>query len=452
MIINRTQKPNPKEKIDFIIPKINYGSVDNIEYYYIEKSKFPIVNLIINQNFGYRLDTEGKRGLTFLAFKMLAKGAGKYNSLEFNERLQFLGTSFEQTFNENDSSIIAQTLTENFDETFELLADSLFNPHLEEYDFATEKKNLISTLEHLKKDPSGIFITIVNKVFGKGTSIEYNYNGLLEDVKTISIDDVRNYYNSIINKSKITLFFTGDITKSKIETLIAKHLLKRKDTLITPESIYNNTPLGKKLYYFNFENKPQTLLGMSIKIPHFKTIDRYSLDIAINILGGNFTSRLNSNLREDKGYTYGISASKEYHYDTGFINITTSVDVQKTAQAISEIYNEVEKMNEYILEEEVAFVKNNLINRFPMLFTTLGSINMGIFSLVREGLPLNSLETYLGEIEKRKLDDVLDVVKKYFDANKMATVLVGDKKMMGIDNLNIFEGIKELDYNGNEKD
>ncbi len=450
MIINRSQKPKPKQKIDFIIPKISYGSVDNIEYYHVEKNRFPIVNMIIMQNFGFRLDTEGKRGLTFLAFKMLSKGSGKYNSLEFNERLQFLGASYEQMFNENDSVIVAQSITENFDETFELFADSLFSPHLEEYDFETEKKNLISSLEYAKKDPESLFMTAVNRVFGKGTSIEYNFNGFIEDVETITIDDIRNYYNNIINKSKITLFFTGDISKSKIEALITKYLLKRNDTLITPESIYNNTPFAKKLYYMNFEGKPQTILGMSIKIPHFKTLDRFSLNIAVNILGGNFTSRLNSKLREEKGFTYGISASKEYHYDAGFMNIFTSVDTQKTVEAIKEIYNEVAKMNEDILEEEVAFVKSNLINHFPLRFTTLRSINVGLASLIREGMPIDTWDNYTDEIAKRNLEDVIALVKKYFDVNKMATVLVGDKNQIELDKLDIFEGIQELDYNGNE--
>lgn len=450
MLINRAQKPSPKREFDFIIPKVEYGNCGNIEYYLVENKKFPIVNLIISQNYGYATDKDGKRGLYFLASRMLQKGAGKYNSLELNERFQYLGVNIHSYFNENDFSFHVQSLTENFEETFSLFADILYRPHLEEKDFLPEQKNLISMLQHSKKEPGSILFNAINKVFGKSTSIEHSLYGYEEDVKNITIDDIKAYYNDVINKSKITLFFTGDITKGEIENLIKKYLVERKEFLLTKAVLYNKKPLGKNLYFINMPDKPQTVIGTAQKIKHFNELDRFSLEIAVNILGGNFTSRLNSNLREEKGFTYGISAYRRYHLDVGFINISTSVDANNSINAVTEIYNEIDKLCKNITQEELDFTKNNLINTFPLIFTTYHSTNSDLKSNVILGLPLNSWEIYRDEISKRNIDQVIKTIRENFDIQNTSALLVGDMNNFSINQNNFFDKIVELDTDGNE--
>ncbi|HPN36824.1 MAG TPA: pitrilysin family protein [Melioribacteraceae bacterium] len=450
MIIDRAKKPLPKSKIDFNVPKISHGIVDDFEYYHVENNKLPIINLIISQNFGYRLDTEGKRGLTYLSARMLQKGAGKYNSLELNERFQYLGLNIYSTFHEDDFAFIIQSLTENFEEAFSLFSDVLYNPHLAEKDFLTEHKNLISSLQHSQKEPGNILFNVVNKIFGAGSSIEYPVQGYLDDVKNISIEDIKLYYEKIISKSKIKLFFTGNISKDEIENLIKKYLVKRQGVIYKPETVFNNQPLGKRLYYVNMPGKPQTVIGTAQKIEHHKLIDVYGLEIALNILGGNFTSRLNSNLREEKGFTYGISAYRRHHFDIGFINITTSVDSNNSITSVKEIYNEVHKLCENITEEEVRFTKDHLINTYPMIFTTLQGINVECRSNVLLGYPLDNWEVYREKINNTDIEAVKKAIKDNINFNNMSTVLIGDKTNFEIDNNDFFETVTELDYNGNK--
>ncbi len=449
MLINRAVKPKPKEKVDFTTPKINYGNVENIEYYHIEKNNFPIINLISLLDFGYRLDKPGKRGLTYLASKMLSKGAGKYNSLELNERFQYLGLNVSSGITEDNFSSFMQSLTENFEEAFSLIADIIYRPHLKEVDFIPEKKNLISVLQHAKTDPNTILYFASNKVFGHATSIQEPYFGYIEEVENITIDDIRTYYNEIIKNSKLTLFFTGNITTDEIERLIKKYLQPRNTFLLKPETFFNKQPLVKNLYYVDLSGKPQTLIGLAQKLDHYKKIDKFSLEIAINILGGSFTSRLNSNLREDKGFTYGISSYLNYHIDIGFVKISTSVDAENSVNAVKEIYKEIDKLCEGITEEEVNFAKENIINTFPMSFVTYHSINSHLKNSIVLGNPLNYWENYRDEIRNRSIEQITDVIRKTFNTKTIATVLVGDRSKFEISENGFFCKINKLDINGN---
>ncbi len=449
MTINRALKPRPKSRIDFIIPKIHYGYVDNIEYYHVERNNFPIVNMIALLDFGYRLDEDGRRGLTYLASKMLLKGAGDYNSLELNEKFQCLGLNVSNGISEDNNVIYVQSLKENFEKAFSLISDVIYKPHLKEVDFLPEQKNLISVLQHAQKDPNSIFYNASNKVFGKNTSIEQPVYGYVDNVENISIENIRNFYEKVINKSKLTLFFTGNITRSEIEVYIRKYIGQRTSSLLKPETFYNNNPLSKELFYIDLAGKPQTIIGLAQKVDHYKKLDKFSLEIAINILGGSFTSRLNSNLREDKGFTYGISAYLNYHLDVGLIGIATSVDAENSINAVEEIYEEIDKLCNNISEEEIDFAKDNIINTFPMSFVTYHSINTALKNAVILGYPLNYWELFREEIRKRTAEQIRDTVRNTFSTKNTSAILIGDKENFNFNNTNeFFSTIRELSING----
>ena len=146
------------------------------------------------------------------------------------------------------------------------------------------------------------------------------------------------------------------------------------------------------------------------------------------ILGGQFTSRLNLNLREDKGYTYGVHSSFSYHKYAGSFYVTTSVATKYTGAAISEIINELKNIHQGVTKDELIFAKSSITKSFPSNFETYGQIASNLLSKIKHSLPGNYFDKYLNKISDVTIDELVGLALKNIRPENAVIMVVGDKE------------------------
>ncbi|MCB0747272.1 MAG: insulinase family protein, partial [Ignavibacteriae bacterium] len=180
-------------------------------------------------------------------------------------------------------------------------------------------------------------------------------------------------------------------------------------------------------------DKP-TAAQSELRIGHFSTgrnsKDFYAKTILNSILGGQFSSRINLNLREDKGFTYGAHSNFNYNAAGGSFVVSTSIKTENTAEAIKEILFELDNIKDSVTQEELDFAKSYLIRRYPSLFETYTQMASNISLLPIFNLPVNYFENYITEINKVTIDEVANAAKHNINFEELITVIVGNKKLV----------------------
>jgi len=428
MKINRAERPKSKVKPMFSLPKFSSEEISNgIKYFYTTKKTLPIVSLTLFIGVGNRDIPEGKSGLAFLTGSLLLKGAGEYNAHQLTEKFQELGINITMSVEHEYYNIGFISLKDKFEEGISLLSDILLKPHFSEYEFNLAKKSLLTQLAHAQIDPGFISTIVANKIMLKNTSFINPLFGYPDTVEKLTNEDVKNFYAEKYSPENSKLLITGNITAEEIENLLSKYLAnwKGENNHKTVSNRFAQEP--KSLYFTHMADTPQSILEIGLKIKPRKEIDIFPLILANDILGGSFTSRLNKNLREDKGFTYGISSSYYFTEETGVFSISSSVEGINTINAIKEILHEINAFYGTVTTEELELAKSFIINHFPANFETYTKINGSLKNLVRYDLGLEYYENYIDSILKVTVEDVNKFISETFCPENFQVYVCGDK-------------------------
>jgi predicted Zn-dependent peptidase len=425
----RNIRPLPSGEIKFSLPEIQkFSLVNGLQVLFIEKKNLPIIQINLIFNAGSKFDPEGKRGLANLLSMCIDEGAGKYDSLQLSDEFDMLGTHFNVNTTEDNIYFMLQTLTENFHRSVELLADVLTSPHFSQNEFEREKRKIIIRILQLKDEPEEIADMVFdNLVFGKENPYAFPIIGYEKDLNEISVDDVKNYYKELIIPNNGALIIVGDTTKFEIENELNSLLNNWKQSKVKNTKHVSN--LSEKIKLFIVDKKDA--VQSEIRIGHISSgrdeSDYYSKTILNMILGGQFTSRINLNLRERKGYTYGANSRFGYFKDSAYFYVSTSVNLENTANAVKEIFNELNGIRNGITNEELEFAKSSLIRKFPSTFETNKQIATNLTGIYIHSLQDDYFNSYLDKIKAVTLDEVNNTAFKSIHPSKAVVVIVGDK-------------------------
>jgi zinc protease len=450
---DRSIRPVPSEEINFSLPEIEkFKLSNNLEVIFIQKTKLPILqfNLIIDA--GSYLDPASKKGLSNLFSMAFDEGAGKFTSLELSDEFDILGSNFSVFSSEDNVFLSLQTLKENFEKSLELFSTVVKSPHLNEINFKREQRKVITHILQQQDEPDEIADLVYDHiVFGKINPYSYPTLGYDEHVKNISIEDIKKFYSDFILPNNSKLIVVGDTSK---EELINKLEFYFKDWNPKQSSInvsFPKTESTKKIYLYDKKGSVQS----EIRIGHTATKrtenDFFPKAILNNILGGQFSSRINLNLREQKGYTYGANSRFNYLKESAYFITSTSVGAENTGNAVREIMNELEGIRNGVKDDEIDFAKSSLIRKFPSNFETYKQIASNLISMVVHSLSFDYYNTYINSIKSVNKELVENAAEKHIHPDKVVTVIVGDKDKVKsqLANLN-FADIIDVDINGNE--
>lgn len=427
MTLIRT-KPEIKNEIKFSLDNISTHTLKNgIKLFYLRKEKLPMIRLNLVVEAGGKFDFFTKPGTARLTSQMIDEGADGLTALELSDEFDLLGTDFSISA-DNDFIILSlQSLTENFEKSLELFSKVILKPDFPEKEFEREKKKLLVNILQLKDDPERIAEQIFDKIIFANHYYAMPVSGYLDTVKKVNLNDVLNHYSKYFKANNSFIAAAGNLTPEEIFQLIEKYFdtySSSSEKISLPEKF---EVLDKKIFVYDKSDSVQTEIRVGYLSGKRNISDYFSKLLLNTIFGGQFNSRLNSNLREKKGYTYGISSHFVYTKNAGYFSISTSVSSENTFDAVKEILSEIENLKNGVTTEELNFAKTALTRKFPLNFENYRQLTSNLSALAIHNLPLSYFNEYLRNLNSVTIGQVNEQALKISQAD-MKIILVGNKK------------------------
>lgn len=441
--INREIKPLPNEEINFSLPEIQNFTLDNkLKVFFVQKNELPILQINLVVNAGSKFDPTDKKGLANLSSMTIDEGAGNYNALELSDEFDTLGSHFNVGTSQDNVFLSLQTLKENFNRSLDLFSSVVTKPHFNQKDFDREKRKVLIKLMQMRDEPDQIAdASFEFLVLGKDNPYSSITLGDEKSIGNISNEDVKLFYNLNFNPDNSALVVVGDSSIEELKENLNIFLIEWK-----PEKV-ETTKIGK-----SSRNKVQIFLvhkdgavQSEIRIGHLSSErnedDYYSKTLLNNILGGQFSSRINLNLREDKGYTYGASSRFTYYKSAAYFAVSTSVGKENTGNAIKEILNELNSIRIGAEQKELEFAKSSTIRRFPSNFETNKQIASNLTLKYLFSLPDDYFNNYIEKIKSVPLKNIKKAADENIFPDEAVILVVGDKNQIinQLENLNLGE-------------
>lgn len=428
--------PYPTEKLSYSFPKIQSAVLDNgSKLVLAERNDLPLVQLEIVFNNGYAVESNDELGLVNFTMSMVDEGTKKYDSLEFAEMQESLGSGIGFGSSIDTTYASMSSLKVNLEQTLDLFKEGLLNPTFPQVELDKVKKRWLAGIDQELNSPASMANREIRTlVYGSGHPYaKASSSGIKSTVEAFKREDLIDMYSKLTNPNDATFIITGDISLDE-----ATQLLNNK---FTDWTSLNET--SAKVDLFNVEDqtsprvflidKPgaiQSYILAAQLLPPTNSDDDILIDYMNYAIAGSFTSRLNMNLREDKSWSYGVRTSTGYSQGQRLMRMTAPVQTDKTAPAILEILREYDEYinTTPINADELSKIKNARTLRLPGQYETLGALLGGIEDIVKYNRDFDYLDTIADKRNSIKLEDVRLASTKYLDTNKWTWVIVGDLK------------------------
>ncbi|MEY4703637.1 MAG: hypothetical protein RIR96_1534, partial [Bacteroidota bacterium] len=419
--------------------------------------ELPLVNISITIPGGHLAQSTdtAKIGLAGMVGSMLNEDTKNYTAEKMAVELQKLGSSVSvgNTFDGMRFSI--QSLKKNLDKTLALLEERMLNPNFTQDAFNRLQKQAMESFKQAKSQPATIASNVYNKIsFGNDNILGMSDNGTEYTIKNLTLADVQNYYDNYMTTQNAKLVIVGDVTEADIlpKLNFLNKLPNKKIALNKPKVV--PTKGSTTIYLIDIPKAAQTefRVGKVLDLNYDPTGEYYKCDLMNYVLGANFNSRLNLNLREDKGWTYGARSNfsgNKYYVEYTF---SSGIRADATDSALTEVLKEI---NTYaasgITAEELEFTKSALGQRDALLYETPSQKSGFVSRLLEynlEGTYVDVQNKILSDMNKTQSDAL---AKKWLKTDNLNILLVGDKAKI-MEGLKKFEyPIVELDVDGNRK-
>ncbi|MFT3937040.1 MAG: pitrilysin family protein [Chitinophagaceae bacterium] len=435
--------PNPVVKVPAFWKK---DMPNGIKMIGTQNNELPLVSITISIPGGHLLEANdtSKVGLASFFADMMNEDTKKYTAEQMAVELQKLGSNISTYSNRDEFGFTVQCLKKNVDQTLALLQERMFNPNFTADAFKRHQKQNLESIKQAKTRPSDIATSLIDKVnYGSANILGMSEDGTESSVNNITLDDINSYYNNYITSQGTKVVVVGDVTEDEIMPKLAfLNDLPNKKVEI-PVVNANPLPIDKpKIYLVDVPKAAQTefRVGYATGLKYDATGEYYKAGLMNYILGGAFNSRLNLNLREDKGWTYGARSAFDGDEYTGEFGFSSGIKAGATDSALVEVMKELKKYEgDGITADELSFTKSAIGQRDALRYET-GIQKAGFISRILDyNLPADYVEKQnkiLAEITKPEIDAL---AKKWVKAEKINILLVGDKAK-------ILPGLQKLGY------
>ncbi|MBI5022051.1 MAG: insulinase family protein [Ignavibacteriales bacterium] len=430
-IPDRSKPPELGPPPSLKLPPIQHLKLSNgIPVMLMEKRQVPLVQIELLVKAGSVSDPKGKIGLASLTTAMMEEGAGSRNSLELADAIDFLGASINAFSSWHTAGVSMFAPLSKLDEALPLFGDVALKPTFPAEELERNRKERLTTLMQWHDEPRAIAsVQFGRTIFGGDHPYGRGNMGNEKSIRSFKVDDLKKFHQTYFRSNNAQLIVTGDVTASdiipKLEAIFGKWESGNIEKLDFPKA---EQVSERKIYLIDKPGAPQSEIRIGRIGAERMTEDFYALRVMNTILGGSFTSRLNNNLREQHGYTYGASSNFDFRMFPGPFLAGSAVHTQKTDSAVIEFFKELNRIAELIPDEELNRAKNYIALRYPENFQTVGQIANQLAEIISYGLTDDYFNNYTKNILSVTKEDVQRVAKKYIDPTKVAIILVGDRK------------------------
>lgn len=396
-----------------------------------ERHSLPLVSFTITFLGGSnQFEPAGKRGVGAMTASMLSEGTNTKTGDQISDALQLLGTSVGSGVGGEEGSIGFVSTAKNFDATLAILADMMLNSTFPADALDRLRGRTLVNLTQAKDQPVVVGAQVFNKIL-YGDAHPYGQRTTETSVKAITRDDVVAFAKAYYQPGRAIITVVGDVTPAQAKAAVEKGLASWAKAGDKPSFDYPKLPelQPAKIYLVDKPGAAQSVFNIGLPGPPRNTPDYFALQVLNTILGGQFQSRLNANIREQKGYSYGVNSGFSYGKGPGAFRAGGSIFSAKTDAALVEFMKELKGIvgEKPITDEELKTAKESLIQGLPQRFASVSSIGNAITSLVTQGLPDDYFQQYAKNVSAVTKEDVLRVAKQYIDLNHLAIVIVGDR-------------------------
>jgi zinc protease len=454
MTLDRKIKPVAESEINFSLPEIEEFTLGNgLKVTYVHKANLPIVQMYFTINSGSKYDPENKSGLAYLTSLLIDEGAGGLNTMELDKEIEKLGSIFNIS-TDNDCVFISLTcIEEHFSRTMELGAKILTEPHFYQEDFEREKNRHITKIVQSLDDPSYVASTCFSNLLLSRTKYSRSTLGRSATVEQLTNEDVCSFYENHVAPDNINLVVVGSINRQKLSDELNRYFSKWKSKqILHADNNISTVPTSKRVVFIRKDNAAQSEIRIGHLSNQRSSPDYFAATIMNTILGGQFASRINSNLREDKGYTYGANSYFSYNKAAGKFLVSTAVNSENTIDAVQEVLKELDGIRKEIKKDELELAKSYLIKRYPSNFETYGQIAKNISLINYFDLPKDYFNTYIQFMSEQTLQNVTEAAVNNIFPDQLTILILGSEKLLD-EKLNMLgDEFIQLDNEGNRID
>lgn len=427
---DRSAPPSVGPPPAFTMPSFERFTLTNgLQIVLLEKHQVPLVQVNVVIRAGSVMDPPGKTGLASMMASMMMEGAGGRDALQLADAIDFLGAQLGATAGMHTSAVSLQTPVARLDSALLLQADVLLRPAFAPAELERKRKNRLTALLQWRDEPRALAsLTFNTMVYGNDHPYGASSIGDEQAIRALRADDLLEFHTRYIRPANAVVVVVGDVTAAEMKPKLEAAFGGWKGAPATGPSLQPMKAVGKRsVVIVDKPGAPQTEIRIGrIGAPRV-TDDYYVLVVLNTILGGSFSSRLNQNLREEHGYTYGASSTFGFRLLPGPFLAGAAVHTAITDSALMEFMKELDAIRTPVPAAELERAKNYVALGFPGEFQTVGDLAGKLEEMLIYALPDGYFSDYVNNIRAVTAADVQRVARRYLDPATMSIVLVGDR-------------------------
>jgi zinc protease len=436
---DRSIEPSYGKSPTLNTPNVWKNELSNgIQVYGIENSEVPLVrfNLVIDG--GQLLEKMNKLGVANLTASLMNRGTKNKTVAQLQEAVQGLGASIRVSASKENITISGTTLTKNYTKTLALVEEVLLEPRWDATEFELLKKSVVGNLRQQEASPTTIASNVYSGlIYGKDNIRSKNTLGTIASVGKITLDDLKAFYKNYISPSVAKMHIVGDINKddalASLQNLSTKWEAKEVTIPVYKTPKASNKPA---VYFYDVPKAKQSVINFGAPALAVTDKDYYPATVMNYILGGGgFASQLTQELREGKGYTYGIGSRFSGTKAAGAFTISSRVRTNVTLESAQLVKKIITDYPTNFSDKDLATTKGFLIKSNARRFETMGAkLNM-LQSMSAYGFSSDYIKDREKIVNEMTIERIQELSKKYINPNKMIWLFVGDAESQ-LDRLN----------------
>ncbi len=451
---DRASMPGEGPQNPFRLPsRQRFKLANGLDVVLVEYHELPLVNLYLLVRGGSSADPPDRQGLASLTATLLQEGAGGRTSPQIAETLEGLGAELRTTVSADATAIALSTIKPTLAGSLAVYSDVVTRPDFPAEELERQRKRQLVRFTQMEDQPEYLAGLAMTRVLFPDHPYGHLSAGNARSVAAVTLDDVKRFWKACYVPANASLIVVGDVTRQELEAALAGGLGAWSGGK-APSSAVKAAPqhARRAIYLVDKPEAAQSVIAAGLVGPPRATNDYVPLEVLNAALGGQFVSRLNLNLREDKGYTYGARSRFEFDRFSGAFTAAAPVQTKVTAVALTELLNELAGIAgaKPITDEELAYAQGTIVNGYARRFETPSQIAAQLSDVVLYGLPDDALEAFPKQVMAVKAAEAARTAARVILPDNLAVVVVGDAKTVRpeLEKLNLGP-IVDLDREGN---
>ena len=430
---DRSVQPKAADAVSVKVPAIWHGKLDKgIEIIGTQSDEIPAVSIMVALPGGMRAEGKGELGLASLTASMMGQGSVRLTEAQLSDELQKLGSSVSVSSAQYNNLVTISSLTDKLPQTLALVREVFERPGMREADFERVKAQMLQGMKQSEQQPEWLAGQAFRElVYGKQNRLGQPGDGVLADVEKLTLADVKRFYQNYYNPTNAKVVVVGDVTQAQVEDQLAFLTQWKGPSPLWAASSRRVSRQSRASIWWTSRGAPVGDPYRRRAMPFDTTGDYFTAGLMNFNLGGNFNSRINLNLREDKGYTYGASSGFSANREAGTFATGANVRADATADAIRQFLKEMDNYRKNgPTPVELAYMRSAVSQQDALSYETLGQKAGFLLQMIMYDLKPDYVQAQNNLIKTVSAETLKASAARWLDPTEMVIVVVGTSKSL----------------------